>query len=249
MPLSVILPVVLAAFLASLVEVVEAFTIVLAVGLTRGWRPALGGALLALIVLGVLVAVLGPLLELVPLQVLQFVIGALLILFGLRWLRKAILRAAGLMPLHDEEKAFARERAELSRHPHAAHADRRAAFAAFNAVLLEGLEVVFIVVAVGAGRGMLVYASLGAAAAVLVILVVGLVVHRPLSKIPENMLKFVVGLMLTSFGVFWSGEGLGADWPGGDLSLLGILVLFIVVSVGAVRWLRPLRRGALRVVK
>ena len=162
MPLSVILPVVLAAFLASLVEVVEAFTIVLAVGLTRGWRPALGGALLALIVLGVLVAVLGPLLELVPLQVLQFVIGALLILFGLRWLRKAILRAAGLMPLHDEEKAFARERAELSRHPHAAHADRRAAFAAFNAVLLEGLEVVFIVVAVGAGRGMLVYASLGA---------------------------------------------------------------------------------------
>jgi len=249
MPLSVILPVVLAAFLASLVEVVEAFTIVLAVGLTRGWRPALGGALLALIVLGVLVAVLGPLLELVPLQVLQFVIGALLILFGLRWLRKAILRAAGLMPLHDEEKAFARERAELSRHPHAAHADRRAAFAAFNAVLLEGLEVVFIVVAVGAGRGMLVYASLGAAAAVLVILVVGLVVHRPLSKIPENMLKFVVGLMLTSFGVFWSGEGLGADWPGGDLSLLGILVLFIVVSVGAVPWLRPLRRGALRVVK
>jgi uncharacterized membrane protein len=249
MPLSVILPVVLAAFLASLVEVVEAFTIVLAVGLTRGWRPALGGALLGLIVLGVLIAVLGPLLELVPLGLLQFLIGALLVLFGLKWLRKAILRAAGLLPLHDEAKAFARETAELSRHPHGAHANRNAALTAFNAVLLEGLEVVFIVVAVGAGRGMLVYASLGAAAAVLVILVVGLAVHKPLAKIPENALKFVVGLMLTAFGVFWTGEGLGVEWPGADLSLLGILVLFIVVSLGAVRWLRPLRRGELRVVK
>lgn len=249
MPLSVILPVVLAAFLASLVEVVEAFTIVLAVGLTRGWRPALGGAVLGLVVLGVLIAVLGPLLDLVPLSLLQFLIGALLILFGLRWLRKSILRGAGLMPLHDEDKAFARQTAELNRHPHGARASRNAALTAFNAVLLEGLEVVFIVVAVGAGRGMLAYASLGAAAAVLVILVIGLAVHKPLAKIPENALKFVVGLMLTAFGVFWTGEGLGAEWPGADLSLLGILMLFIVVSLGAVRWLRPLRHADLRVVK
>jgi uncharacterized membrane protein len=249
MALTVVLPVVLAAFLASMVEVVEAFTIVLAVGLTRGWRPALLGALLALVVLTVLVAVLGPLLELVPLALLQFLIGALLVLFGMRWLRKAILRAAGLLPLHDEATAFARETAEMKRHAHGSRADYRAGLAAFNAVLLEGLEVVFIVIAVGAGRGMLVYAAAGAAAAVLVILAIGLAVHRPLSQIPENALKFVVGLMLTSFGIFWTGEGLGLDWPGADLSLLGILVLFALVSGIAVRWLRPLRRGQLRVVK
>jgi uncharacterized membrane protein len=249
MPLATIAPVVLAAFLASLVEVVEAFTIVLAVALARGWRPALGGAVAGLAVLAVLVAVLGPLLELVPLALLQFAIGVLLVLFGLRWLRKAILRAAGLLPLHDEELAFAREAAALSRDAHHQRADLRAGIAAFNAVLLEGLEVVFIVVAVGAAQGMLVYASLGAAAAVLVILVVGLAVHRPLSQIPENALKFVVGLMLTSFGIFWTGEGLGVDWPGNDLSLLAILAIFVVLAAGAVRWLRPKRRGQLRVVK
>jgi uncharacterized membrane protein len=249
LPLTVVLPVIAAAFLASLVELAEAFTIVLAVGLTRGWRPALLGTALAVVVLVLLVAILGPLLGFVPLQVLQFLIGALLILFGLRWLRKAILRAAGLLALHDEDKAFARETAELSRHGHGNRADYRAGLVAFNGVLLEGIEVVFIVIAVGAAQGTLPYAALGAAAAAVVMLVVGLAVHRPLSKLPENALKFVVGLMLTAFGVFWTGEGLGLDWPGADWSLLGILVVFIAVSIGAVRWLRPLRRGQLRVVK
>jgi uncharacterized membrane protein len=247
--LAAVLPVILAAFLASLVEVVEAFTIVLAVGVTAGWRPALLGAAAALVVLGLLVAVLGPLLELVPLGLLQFMIGVLLVLFGLRWLRKAILRAAGLMPLHDEALAFARETTELSRHARGRRDDFHAGATSFNAVLLEGVEVVFIVVAVGAARGMIGYASLGAAAAVVVILAVGLVVHRPLARIPENSLKFVVGLMLTSFGAFWTGEGLGVVWPGADWSLLAILAVFAAVSLGAVYRLRPLRRGQLRVVK
>jgi uncharacterized membrane protein len=247
--LTAVLPVIVAAFLASLVEVVEAFTIVLAVGVTAGWRPALLGAAGALVVLGLLVAVLGPLLELAPLGLLQFAIGVLLVLFGLRWLRKAILRAAGLLPLHDEALAFARETSELSRHARGRRADFRAGTASFNAVLLEGIEVVFIVVAVGAGRGMVGYASLGAAAAVVLITAVGLVVHRTLATIPENSLKFVVGLMLTSFGGFWIGEGLGVAWPGADLSLLAILAVFAAVSLGAVYRLRPLRRGQLRVVK
>lgn len=249
MSLPVILPVITAAFLASLVEVVEAFTIVLAVGLTRGWRPALLGAAAALLVLAVLVGILGPLLGLVPLGLLQFAIGALLVLFGLRWLRKAILRAAGLLAPHDEELIFAQETSALSRHARDRQATFNAGLTAFNGVLLEGLEVVFIVIAVGAGRGMLGYASLGAAAAVLLVAAVGVVVHRPLAQVPENALKFVVGLMLTSFGIFWIGEGLGVAWPGGDLSLLAILVGFAALSGGAVYRLRPLRRGQLRVVK
>jgi len=238
-----------ASFLASLVEVVEAFTIVLAVALARGWRPAVAGSLLALVVLAAIVAVLAPVLEFVPLPVLQFFIGVLLILFGLRWLRKAILRASGFIPLHDEEKIFAKERDVLKHQSHNHRANYLAGLAAFNAVLLEGVEVVFIVVAVGAGRGLVPYASLGAAAAVVLVAIVGAAVHRPLSQIPENALKFVVGLMLTSFGVFWTGEGLGADWPGADWSLLAILVIWIAVSFAAVRWLRPHRRATLTVVK
>jgi uncharacterized membrane protein len=249
MTMTTILPAITAAFLASMVEVVEAFTIVLAVGVTQGWRPALAGTALGLLALALLVAILAPLLALVPLELLQFLIGALLILFGLRWLRKAILRASGLLPLHDEEKAFAKETDELRHHARNRRANYLAGLAAFNAVLIEGVEVVFIVLAVGVGHGVVLYASLGAAAAVVVVLAVGLAVHRPLSQVPENALKFVVGLMLTSFGIFWTGEGLGVAWPGADLSLLAILVLFIVISFGAVRWLRPLRRGQLRVVK
>ncbi|HTJ59005.1 MAG TPA: hypothetical protein VL418_15810 [Devosiaceae bacterium] len=243
--LSALLP----SFLASLVEMVEAFTIVLAVGLTQGWRPALAGTVLGLIALGVLVLVLAPVLDLVPLELLQFIIGALLILFGLRWLRKAILRAAGHLPLRDERIAFAKETDALRRHAHSQRASYLAGLAAFNAVLLEGLEVVFIVLAVGLGHGLIAYASLGAAAAFVVVLIIGIAVHRPLAKVPENGLKFVVGLMLTSFGVFWTGEGLGVDWPGADLSLLGILLVFAAVSIGAVVYLRPSRKAQLRVVK
>lgn len=228
-----------AAFLGSFVEVVEAFTIILAVGLSQGWRPAFIGTAAALGVLAVLVLLLGPLLELVPIEALQFVIGTLLILFGLRWLRKAILRASGLIALRDEARAFAAETDQLRRRSAERRADWLAGVAAFKAVLLEGTEVVFIVIAVGAGRGLTGYASLGAAAACLLVLVIGLAVHKPLSRVPENTLKFTVGLLLTSFGVFWTGEGLGADWPGADLALLGILALVAAVAFAAIRLLRP----------
>jgi uncharacterized membrane protein len=244
-----VLPVLAAAFLASMVEVVEAFTIVLAVGVTQGWRPALLGFAAGLVVLAVIVAVLGPLLALVPLQFLQFAIGALLILFGLRWLRKAILRASGLLALRDETRAYAKETDELRHHAHNQRANWLAGVTAFNAVLLEGLEVVFIVVAVGASNGLTLYASMGALAAVIVVMVLGFIVRGPLAKVPENGLKFVVGLMLTSFGVFWTGEGLGADWPGADWSLLGIIIIFAVLSGVAVQRLRPFRRAQLRVMK
>jgi len=247
--LATVVPTVTASFLASMVEVVEAFTIVLAVGITQGWRPALTGAAAALVVLALLVVVLGPLLGLVPIGLLQFIVGVFLILFGLRWLRKAILRAAGYIALHDEEKIFAKETDTLKHHARQQRANYLAGLASFKAVLLEGVEVVFIVIAVGAGRGMLGYASLGAAAAVLLVMAIGFAVHRPLSQIPENLLKFVVGLMLTSFGVFWTGEGLGADWPGADLALLGILVVLVAVSLLAVQQLKLRRGPQLRVVK
>jgi uncharacterized membrane protein len=232
-----------ASFLASFVEVVEAFTIILAVGLARGWRPALTGTVLALLVLGALILLLGPLLGLIPLHLLQFGIGVLLILFGMRWLRKAILRAAGYVGLHDEEKAFAAQADLLARQAADRRADFLAGTAAFKAVLLEGVEVVFIVIAVGAGRGLLGYASLGAAAACLLVLAIGFLVHRPLARVPENTLKFVVGVMLSSFGVFWTGEGLGANWPGADAALIAIGLLFLVVSLLSVRLLRGAQPG------
>src|SRR5271156_77400 len=187
---SVVAPAVGSAFLASLVEVVEAFTIVLAVGTLRGWRPAAFGTIAALGVLGGLIALLGPLLGYVPLHLLQLVIGVLLLLFGMGWLRKAILRAAGIIPLHDEEAIFAAEAARLGEHTNRQDTslDWIAGLSAFKAVLLEGLEVAFIVIAVGAGRGLLWPAGLGALAACLVILALGIAIHRPLTKVPENTL-------------------------------------------------------------
>jgi Ca2+/H+ antiporter, TMEM165/GDT1 family len=228
------------AFLASLVEVVEAFTIVLAVGTLRGWRPAAFGTVGALAVLGGLLVLLGPLLDRVPLHLLQLFIGILLLLFGMGWLRKAILRAAGIIPLHDEDAIFASEAAQL-----AESADRQrtslewiAGLTAFKAVLLEGIEVVFIVIAVGAGRGLLWPAGLGAFAACLVILTIGVAIHRPLARVPENTLKFGVGVMLSAFGVFWTGEGLGIDWPGQDIALLAFAVLFLSVGITTATMLR-----------
>lgn len=236
--LAAIAPTVTAAFLGALVEVVEAFTIVLAVGVTQSWRAALTGAGLALALLVALVVIFGPLIALIPLALMQVIIGLLLILFGMRWLRKAILRAAGHIAPHDEEAAFAAETGLLRRHSAARRADRLAAVAAFKAVLLEGVEVVFIVIAVGAAHGMVLWASAGAMAAVALVMAVGLVVHRPLARVPKNALKFVVGLMLSAFGIFWTGEGLGADWPGGDLALLGLLAVLALFSLAAVRLLR-----------
>lgn len=227
-----------ASFLASFVEVVEAFTIVLAVGLTRGWRPAFAGTGLAFIVLALIVAIFGPALALIPIELLQFIVGSLLILFGMRWLRKAILRSSGHLALHDEAAAFAKETDLLARQKGEKKADYLAATAAFKAVLLEGVEVVFIVIAIGSGHQMIGYASLGALAAFILVLVIGLAVHRPLAQVPENTLKFTVGLMLTSFGVFWAGEGLGTEWPGADLALIGLFAVFSLVSFALVRWLR-----------
>lgn len=241
MTLTSLIPTLGAAFLASFVEVVEAFTIVLAVALTRGWRPALSGTAAALALLVLLVLVFGPLFALIPLGLLQFVVGTLLILFGMRWLRKAILRAAGFIALHDEAAAFARETDELERLAAERRADWLAGMAAFKAVLLEGVEVVFIVIAVGTAHRMTWVAGLGALAAVVVVLAIGTMVHRPLAQVPENTLKFVVGLMLTAFGIFWTGEGLGTAWPGADLSILGLLAILLAVSLAAVTLMRNAR--------
>jgi Ca2+/H+ antiporter, TMEM165/GDT1 family len=237
-------PAVSAAFLGSMVEAVEALTIVLAVASVRGWRPAGLGALSGLALLAVIVLALGPLLNRAPLHLLQFLIGILLLLFGMRWLRKAILRAAGLIPLHDETKAFAQE-TELLREQarqHEARLDWVAGLASFKAVLLEGIEVVFIVLAVGAGHGLLVPASIGAVAACLLVVAVGFALHRPLARVPENTLKFVVGVMLSAFGVFWTGEGLGVTWPGEDLAIIAFAVVFLVTALLAVTLAR--RQGA-----
>lgn len=225
---------ILAAFLASLVEFVEALTIVLAVGTIRGWRAALTGAAAGAALLALLVVLFGPALERVPLTTLQLVVGALLLLFGMRWLRKAILRAAGVIGLHDEAAIYAMETAVLRRdEPVRGAAPTRMDFVAvataFKAVTLEGLEVIFIVIATGAG-GMLVAASLGAAAAGLLVILVGLALRQPLARVPENTLKFSVGVLLSAFGVFWIGEGLHFPWLGEDLALIGLVVGFLLIS-------------------
>jgi Ca2+/H+ antiporter, TMEM165/GDT1 family len=229
---SIAAPAVTAAFLASIVEVVEAFTIVLAVATLRGWRPAAWGTASGFALLAAIVLLLGPLLDRVPIHSLQLAIGTLLLLFGMGWLRKASLRAAGIIPLHDEEAIFAAEAAQLDQQ---ALQQRNlhwvAGITAMKAVLLEGLEVVFIVIAVGAGRGLLIPASLGALAACALVLTIGAVVHRPLSRVPENTLKFGVGVMLSAFGVFWTGEGLGIEWPGEDIALLLFACLFLAAGL------------------
>jgi uncharacterized membrane protein len=230
---SIAAPVVSAAFLASLVEVVEAFTIVLAVASLQGWRPAATGTVAGLALLASVVLLLGPLLSRIPLSSLQLAIGILLLLFGMGWLRKASLRAAGVIPLHDEEAAFATETARLSAQGRRAHRNLQwvAGITTFKAVLLEGLEVVFIVIAVGAGRGLLIPAAFGALAACALVLAAGIIIHRPLSRVPENTLKFGVGVMLSAFGVFWTGEGLGIAWPGQDLALLLFAALFLAAGL------------------
>ena len=235
----------LGAALASAVEMVEALTIVLALGVTRGWRAPLQGAAVALAFLVVLVAVLGPALAAVPIDALRLVVGSLLLVFGLQWLRKAILRASGYKALHDEEAAFAAEvsaaRAE-GRTPDGV--DRYAFVISFKSTLLEGLEVAFIIVTFGGAQKNVGLAALGAAAALIVVTIAGVIAHAPLSRVPENTLKFGVGIMLTSFGIFWSAEGAGVSWPGGDASLLGVLAFVIVLSFGLVAVLRNAVAGA-----
>ena len=225
-------PSIVAAFLASLVEFVEALTVVLAVGAIRGWRGALAGSGGALAVLLLLVIVLGPALTRIPLHYIQLAVGSLLLLFGMRWLRKAVLRSAGVIPLHDEEALYAKQTVSLRQ---AARTGRRwdavAIATAFKITMLEGIEVVFIVIAVGAGGiGLLIPASTGALAALVVVVILGVLVHKPLSMIPENALKFVVGVLLTAFGTFWVGEGIGLEWPGQDWSILGLVAGFLTIA-------------------
>ena len=240
----------LAAFLACLVEMVEALTIVLAVGVVRGWRSALLGVGAAAAVLALIVAILGPALSLVPIDTLRLVVGVLLLAFGLQWLRKAILRAGGYKALHDEEEAYREGRADAEAAESASRdgIDWYSFTVAFKGVLLEGLEVAFIVVTFGSTQRRMGVAVVAAAVALVVVLAAGLVVRAPLARVPENTIKFVVGLLLTTFGVFWAGEGTGVSWPGSDLALPVILAFLGIVAAALTRWLRdqapPLRSGA-----
>jgi uncharacterized membrane protein len=221
----------LATFAASAVEMVEALTIVLAVGVTRGWRATAWGGIVALVVLAAVVVVLGPAISRLPLSALRVVVGGLLLVFGLQWLRKAILRASGYKALHDEDAIFREEVADAEATAVPSSFDWYSFTIAFKGVFLEGLEVAFIVVTFGASQGRVALAALGAFAALVVVGTVGFVVHAPLSRVPENWLKFGVGVMLTSFGTFWSSEGAGVDWPGGDICLLFVIAYVIVLSV------------------
>ncbi len=228
----------ISSFLASGVEVVEAVTIVLAVGVTRGWRSAWIGVVTAAVALAALVAILGPALQtFIPLDVLRVVIGTLLLIFGLQWLRKAIMRYTGLKGLHDEAAIYEREIAELSASPGSAGSgnkqgmDWTAFTVAFKGVLLEGLEVVFIVITFGLTAGDITPALLGSILAAVLVTGIAVAVHKPLSRVPENSLKFVVGIMLTGFGTFWAGEGVGLQWPGADLAILGLIAFYAVTAI------------------
>jgi uncharacterized membrane protein len=230
-------------FLASAVEMVEALTIVLAVGITRGWRSALIGVGSAVVALAIVVALLGPALTRVPLNDLRIVVGALLLIFGLQWLRKAILRASGYKALHDEDAIYQRELAEARTAERVMRADLDwyAFTLSFKGVFLEGLEVAFIVLTFGSTQGSIPLAAVGAAAAILVVGFAGVLVHAPLSRVPENTMKFAVGVMLTTFGTFWSAEGVGVNWPGSDAAIIGVLAFVLVISFGFVAALRQQR--------
>lgn len=241
--------VITAAFLASAVEFVEAFTIVLVVGVTINWRSSLAGAFAAAATLALLVATLGvALIELVPIEILRLVVGVILILFGLKWLKKAILRYSGLKALHDEEAIFEETRAELRARGETI-TPRLEPFGvalSYKAVLLEGLEVAFIVITFGSSAVTNVctracgisYAAIGAAIAGILVILAGALVRAPLTKVPENTLKFVVGIMLTTFGTFWAGEGLGVEWPLSDVFLLVLATLYLLASFLLVIWLK-----------
>jgi uncharacterized membrane protein len=235
-----------ASFLASGVEMVEALTIVLAMGVTRDWRSAMVGAAAALVCLTAVVAALGPALTVLPLNALRLVVGALLLVFGLQWLRKAILRAGGLKALHDEDAIF-REEAERAR---AAGSVTRAGLdwygfvVSFKGVFLEGMEVAFIVLTFGSTQGSIPLAAAGAAAALVIVVSVGAAARHPLSRVPENTMKFAVGLMLTTFGTFWGAEGAGVHWPGGEIALIGVLGFTLLLSLGLVRGIEALQPQA-----
>lgn len=233
---------VLSVFLASIVEGVEALTIVLAVGTTRGWRSTWYGVSAALLALTAFVIVLGPALTSIPINILRLVVGGLLLTFGLQWLRKAVLRASGFTPLHDEAAIFNKATKAADK---AVQAGRKGIIddwysftVAFKSVLLEGMEVAFIVVTFGTNQGSIPLAVVGAVAACVVVAIAGVAIRRPLARVPENTLKLVVGVMLTSFGIFWGAEGAGVAWPGSDAALLGLIVYFAAASYALIVWLR-----------
>jgi uncharacterized membrane protein len=238
---------VFSAFLASTVEMVEALTIVLASGVARGWRSSLIGVAAATVVLATAVATLGPALTVVPISVLRLVVGALLLVFGLQWLRKAILRASGFKALHDEDTIFTQELAEArgAARGERARVDWYGFTLSFKGVLLEGLEVAFIVLTFGSTQGSIPLAALGAGAAVVLVAIAGVAVRAPLARVPENTMKFAVGIMLTTFGIFWAAQGAGANWPGSDASLLAVLAFVIASSTLLVGLLRRQKHATL----
>jgi uncharacterized membrane protein len=238
---SLVLVTVLSTFLASAVEMVEAVTIVLAVGVTRQWRSALLGVAAALVTLAILVGIFGTAIVLfLPIAALRLFIGGLLLIYGLQWLTKAVLRAGGAKAMHDEDAIFGDEIAALRAEPPvpASGIDWVSFTVAFKGVLLEGLEVAFIVITFGASAGALPSAALGAVIAAVVVLAIAAVIRRPLAMVPENTLKFAVGVILCAFGVFWTGEGMGIAWPGADLMILFFAAAFLVVALGTVRFIR-----------
>jgi len=226
-----------AAFLGSAVESTEALTIVLAVGLTRGWRAPLMGTLVAIVLLAILVIVFGQLIvTTVPEWALKLLVGTLLLLFGLRWLHKAVLRSAGAVAMHDEERAYQETVNQLGET--VTRRDWIGFMLALKGVFLEGLEVVFIVIAVGGtGHGWPAAIAGGLAAAV-VVAATGVVVRKPLARVPENTLKYAVGILLTSLGTFWAAEGMGASWPGDFLSIFVLAGVFFAASRLAVTLIR-----------
>jgi uncharacterized membrane protein len=243
------LPLILTVFIACVVEAVEALTIVLATGITREWRSTFQGMAAALVALAVITAAVGPAINDLPLTALRIVVGALLAIFGLQWLRKAVLRATGYKALHDEASAYLRE---VTAAQAAAKESRRGVTdwysftLAFKGVLLEGLEVVFIVITFGDNQRNIGAAVIGAAAAIIVVTIVGIAVRAPLTKVPENWMKLAVGVMLTSFGTFWGAEGAGVRWPGNDAALLVVIPVVAVVAAACICWLNS-RKAAVTV--
>ena len=228
-------------FLASAVEAVEALTVILAVGTTRGWRAPWIAAVAGTIALALIVTVFGPQLSRLPIDALRIVVGGVLLVFGMGWLRKAILRASGWKPLRDETALYAAEieQARARGRPITdSMMDWYGFTLVFKAVFLEGLEVAFIVLTFGSSAHNIPIAAVGAALAIAAIAIAGAIVHRPLSRVPENAMKFAVGVMLSSFGVFWTVEGVGAEWPGKDLSILGIIAFLTGASLALVAILR-----------
>ena len=232
-------------FLACAVEAVEALTIVLAVGATRSWSSAMSGVGAATVALAGIVLALGPALSSLPIDVLRVLVGGLLLIFGLQWLRKAVLRSAGYKALHDEIETYREER-EAARAAGAPHSgfDGYSFTIAFKGVLLEGLEVAFIVLTFGANQHRVGLATIAAAVAVLAVVLAGVAARAPLAKVPENTMKFAVGVMLSSFGMFWGAEGAGASWPGDDASLPALVGLTLLASWAMASYLRRARERA-----